>query len=164
MSGAIRGTQWQSVAITCQSSPVRHNQWQSVAIRGNPWQSVAIRGNPWQSVAIRGNHLPELPGEAQPCMREPSTQRAHEHLGRGARHGASGRRSGRGLGGGEELAHIDGQSRAAPISKPVTKREHIPTAAAHEGLVAGEHSLMRDAIRAHQRPSGPRGGGAHPDE
>ena len=71
--------QWQSVAIS-------GNQWQSVAISGNQWQSVtiptyqsspvvaAISGNQWQSVAISDNpHLPELPREAQPCMRKSRT-------------------------------------------------------------------------------------------
>jgi hypothetical protein len=52
--------QWQSVAI-------RGHQWQSVAISRNQhekelqWQSVAIRGHQWPSVAISGNqHEKEL--------------------------------------------------------------------------------------------------------
>ena len=54
--GAIRGNQWQSVAISGnQKEPFRSHQRQSEAIRGNQWQSVAISSHQWQSLAIRSH-------------------------------------------------------------------------------------------------------------
>jgi hypothetical protein len=53
---AIRGNQWQSVALACSAAArrtIRGNQRQSEAIRGNHWKSEAISGNQWHSPVRR---------------------------------------------------------------------------------------------------------------